>query len=296
MKVSLVIGGSGQLGKALLERLNAESIRAFSTFRNRPQGTALPLDITDAAAVAQAFDRVRPDTVYLTAAWTHVDGCEDKPEESLRQNVLGPRIVAEACARRQARLVFFSSDYVFDGAAGPYVEGDRAHPINIYGKCKLQAEQIVAAAAPGSIILRTSGLYSYDPDSANSVMQVWKNLRAGTPMKLPRDQYLTPTYAPDLAAAAFTLVDKEKSGLFHAAGPDFVSRSEFGARIAAALGLPATGIVPVKTEDLHQKASRPMKGGLLCDKLLNVLPFEFRSIAEGLAVFREQAAADRPLT
>ena len=75
MKVSLVIGGSGQLGKALLERLNAESIRAFSTFRNRPGPHAIPLDSTDAAAVAQVFDRVRPDTVYLAAAYTHVDGC-----------------------------------------------------------------------------------------------------------------------------------------------------------------------------------------------------------------------------
>lgn len=287
MKVSLVIGGSGQLGKALLERLQAESIRAFSTFRDRPRPGALPLDVADAAAIRLIFERVRPDTVYLTAAYTHVDGCEQDPEKSVRINALGPKLVAEECAKRQAKLVFFSSDYVFDGKDGPYSEADRPNPLNVYGKSKLQAERVVAELAPGAVILRTSGVYSYDPDSANAVMQVWKNLRAGSSLKVPKDQYLTPTFAPDLAAAAFTLADKDKSGLFHAAGPDYVNRAEFALRIAKTLGLPETLIVPVATADLRQKAARPMKGGLLSDKLLRVLPFQFRTIAEGLAVFKE---------
>jgi len=143
MKVSLVIGGSGQLGKALLARLHAESVRAFGTFRNRPFPGGLPLDISDESAVSRLLDSVRPDVIYLTAAYTHVDGCEEHPEEALRINVLGTRHVVEGCKRRGARLVFFSTDYVFDGRAGPYREEDRPHPLGVYAKTKLQAEQLI---------------------------------------------------------------------------------------------------------------------------------------------------------
>jgi len=107
-------------------------------------------------------------------------------------------------------------------------------------------------------------------------------------MKVAKDQYGTPTLASDLAAAAFTLADRGRAGLFHAAGPDFISRYEFALRAAKTLGLPSDKIAPATTQALSQRAPRPLKGGLLSDKILRALPFGFFGVDEGVRIFREQ--------
>lgn len=294
MKASLVIGGSGLLGKALLARLASEDVRAFAASRTRPVPGGIPLDVTDKDSIARAMDRVRPGTVYLAAAFTHVDGCETNPDEGFRVNVMGMRNVLEACRRHAAKLVFFSSDYVFDGRDGPYREDHPPSPLNAYGKQKLEAERL-ALTAPDAFVLRTCGLYGFDPDSKNFVMQVAANLQAGKTMRVPRDQIGNPTLASDLAMAAFTLSEKARPGLYHVAGPDHLSRFEFARRAAKVLNLPQDLIAGVVTASLDQPAERPLKGGLVSEKAMQLLPFAFFGVEEGLAQFRRDAEAAKAL-
>lgn len=285
---ALIIGASGQVGGALSSLCVRRRIEVYGA---APEGKGfLYVDLTAPDTVRAAFGKARPDLVLLTSAFTNVDGCERGPELAQKINAEGPARVAEECQKTGAKLVYFSTEYVFDGKAGPYGEDDPVNPVSVYGRTKLEGER-ACLAVPGALSVRTTVVYSHDPASRNFVMQLITSRRAGARMRVPSDQYSNPTYAPELAAAVLDLAEKGASGVFNVVGPDRLSRYEFALKACAAFGFDPSFLEPKPTSELGQLAPRPLEAGLKTDKLASVLgrrlpPVE-RSLEKIAAILRQ---------
>ncbi len=236
------------------------------------------------------LQRERPAVVYLTAALTDVDYCERHPDEGYAINVAGVQHVVSAAGAAGARVVFFSTDYIFDGGNGPYREDAPARPLGEYGRQKLYAEHLAALQASHPLIIRTTGVYSWERQGKNFVARLVRSLRAGSTARIPDDQVGSPAYAPDLARATVELVRRGASGVFHVCGPTCVSRFGFAVAIARAFGLDEERIYPVSTAELGQAARRPLKGGLVVDKTQAFLGRSLVGYEDGL---RQMAASEK---
>ena len=277
----LVTGASGLVGSRLL-RVFADH-EVTGTRNSRAAEGLLSLDLADPAAIDALVDDLQPDLVLHPAAMPAVDRCELEPELSLAINVEGTRAVARAAARVGARVVYFSSDYVFDGSAGPYEIDAEPAPINEYGRHKLAAEQAVSELVDDHVIVRICGVYGHDPRGVNFIMQMLARASSGETMKAPRDQWGTPTCADNLAAAVRELALSDYRGVAHPVGPDCLPRDEFARRAAAALGLDAGFIQAVDTPELAQPAPRPLRCGLDNRRTQELLSLRLLGIDEGLA-------------
>lgn len=288
---ALVIGASGQIGGHIFAELSRRGHAAAGTARSFAAAGFPLLDIADDAAVASSIGDVRPDVVFLPAGFTWVDGCEKDPARAFLENRDRPLAVARRARDAGAAFVYFSTDYVFDGAAGPYGEDDPVRPLSVYGRSKLEAEDALRAEVPESLIVRTTTVYGPERQGKNFVYQVAQRARRGERMKVPRDQLATPSYGPDVARAVVELVEARARGTFNVAGPELVDRATFGALACEALGIASSAIEPVSTEELAQPAARPLRGGLRIDKLRAALPHvRMRAPREGLAAFRAALA------
>lgn len=278
---ALVIGASGLVGGALQRVLGPLAVGTY--LRRRAPGLR-HLDASDPRAVAALMDAERPDVVYLPAGEPNVDWCEQHPCEARALNVYPARATLEAARTRRATVVFFSSDYVFDGSHGPYGETDAPRPLSVYGRIKREIEQEVLDA--GGTVVRTTTVFGRElPPGKNFAIRVVARLRAGDRVQAPGDQISTPTWSDDLARAAVTL---PAAGIWHVAGPDLVARDEFARRIARAFDLDAGLVDAVSTSSLGQVAARPALGGLRTDKLAAMLGIRLTPLDRALELFREQ--------
>ncbi|MDD2772446.1 MAG: sugar nucleotide-binding protein [Elusimicrobiales bacterium] len=285
MKI-LVIGGSGQLGRALLDVCAKTGIEALGTAHSRWSDGLVKTDISSPQSLQEPFDLLKPDVAVLCSALTAVDYCESHPDEAQKINVEGARNAAAVCRMYGTRLVHISTDYVFDGEGGPYSETAEPNPPNVYGRTKLEAERACAEADARALIIRTSGVCNYDDTSLNFVMQLLGRLSKGERMSVPLDQYYTPTYAPDLAAAIVFLACKGRAGIYNVTGPDYVNRYELAGTICGALGLDESLVSAFKTAERQQKAPRPLKGGLTCKKLEEETGYRTMEVERMLAHIR----------
>lgn len=220
---------------------------------------------------------LEPRTIFLPAAFTNVDACERDPALSQRVNVAAMENVARACQRTNAKLVSFSSDYVFDGLHGPYSEEAAPNPVNVYGQHKLEAERI--ALSVGALVLRTNGVYGAEVQGKNFVLRLVQGLRSGQTWRIPVDQFGNPTLANDLARAAWDGL--ASSGVYHAAGSHFCDRYSFALEIARVFDLDPAQLEAVDTPSLNQAAQRPLRGGLVSTRLEDALGWRFSGL-EGL--------------
>ena len=291
----LVIGASGLAGGALMRALRGAQIDAMGTYAKFPTPGLESLDITDSVRVRECIARHRPAAIFLTAALTHVDYCEDHPDEAFAINVEGPRAVAQAAGAVGARVIFYSTEYVFDGKAGPYDEEDHPSPLSVYGRTKLAAERAICDVVENTLILRTTVLYGWDSNSKNFAMQVYHKVRAGERMTIPLDQFGNPTLAEYLAEVSLTLAQREARGVVNVVGADLMARSDFALALVKLFGGSPDLIVPVTTESLRQKAPRPLRGGLKTAKLEGLLGSKAMSLdaaLERLALHWKTAAGD----
>jgi dTDP-4-dehydrorhamnose reductase len=279
---SLVIGASGLVGCSLMRSLRELGAAAVGTYANRPGVGLRHLDITDPVKVAACIADVRPRAIYLTAALTHVDYCEDHAETARRINVSGPRIVAEEARRTGAKLVFYSSEYIFDGADGPYDEHAVPNPLSVYGRTKLEAENAIRDILGDALLLRTTVVFGWDLHSKNFAMQIYDRVQQGLEMTIPDDQLGSPTWAEYLAEASVRLMERGASGVVNVAGKDTVPRTEFARALVILFGGKPERVIPVSTASLGQKAARPLRGGLRTDKLRNLLEETPISLEESL--------------
>lgn len=264
---ALVVGASGQIGGHLLEQLRAGGHLAVGTYASFPAPGLVPLDLADERALQAALADVRPEVVLLPAGWTWVDGNEDDPLRSRRQNRDEPLALARRCRDAGALFVTYSTDYVFDGEAGPYAEDAPTRPLSVYGRAKLEAEEALRAEVPEHLVLRTTTVFGPERQGKNFVYQLLRRVAKGERFVVPSDQWATPSYGPDVARATLALVEQRARGTWHVSGPDFMDRLALARLACRVFGLDATKVDGKTTAELKQKAARPLRGGLRTDKL-----------------------------
>ena len=260
-----VVGARGQLGAALVHEFAAgHDIRAFGRAE---------LDISNDGAVAAAMAEIRPQVILNGAAFTDVDGAEDRPIEALNSNAFGVRTLARAAQEHGAVLVHYSTDFVFDGrTATPYVETDATNPQSVYAASKLLGEWF-AQDAPGAYVLRVEGIFGETPGAApakGSAAGILRGLRAGGEVKVFEDRTITPSYVSDAARATRQLIESHApAGLYHCVNSAPTTWYEFALEMARLIGVEPR-LTKVRMADMNLPARRPLYCALSNDKLRSI--------------------------
>ncbi len=289
----LVTGAHGLIGQAVVGHLSGwpEGDLLATGREAEPRATGRsggyqPLDVTDADAVERAFLDFAPNAVVHCAAESKVEACEADRAAAWAVNVDATALLARLCHQHGARLVFLSTDFLFDGAAGPYAESDRPAPLNHYGRTKLAAENALRTSKLRRwAVVRTSLVFGAGEGvrRLNLATLVARELAAGRPFDAATDQLRTPTYAPDLAEGLGRIVRFGKDGVFHLAGREALSAYDFARRAAEAFGLDAGLVRPTTTAELHPDATRPLRAGLVILRAEAELGFRPRPLDAALA-------------
>ena len=243
----------------------------------------VPLDLLEPATIEAALDAARPDAVVHSAALAEATICEQQPELALRCNVAATEDLARACHRRGIRLVTLSTDLVFSGERPGWAEDDLAAPLSVYGRTKLQAELATLAECPGSAVARVALVQGrgHGPRASSSEAVAWA-LRSGERVRLFGDQYRTPVDAESVADGLLRILRGGHPGRFHLGGPERISRLELGRRVAAGLGLPDSGIEPIRQADLPLPGARPADASLDSSRAWRVLHWQPRPLKVGI--------------
>ena len=291
---ALVIGASGLVGRALTRSLPRFGIQVLGTFRKNPFPGGLGMDFLNPESIDAGIRSADPDLIFLAVNVPGgVDAAEADPETADAVLVRATERIARSAETRGAALIFYSSDYLFDGRSGPYGEDDPVRPINVYGLKKLEAEETIRATVREHLIVRTAAVFGWQPGTKNFAMQVWEKLRRGEPLNAPDDQWCNPTLASDLADKTLEVFRKGGRGVFNIVGRDGMFRSEMARALARSMDLDPGLVRPVPTSGLGQKAPRPLKASLKTDKLTGFLGSGPLPFARALEIFREAWRADR---
>ncbi len=279
MKI-LVTGSYGQLGSSLFNYLKS-NIEIFWTGKNiSSKRNGFHLDICDRINLKGLISLHDPDIVINLAALTNVDFCEKNPVLAREINTNGVRNICDAF---KGKVVQISTDYVFDGKDGPYIEEDEVCPLSVYGKTKLAAEKIVMSHNSDNLIIRGNVLYDNCVNSRTSFLNwVVQSLREKTTINVVNDQINNPTWSQSMAKVIGICVKKEISGIYHWGDAQFLSRYKFAKMIAKHYNLETDLINPISTKELGQVAPRPLKSGLLSNKIAQILNIQQPSINECL--------------
>jgi dTDP-4-dehydrorhamnose reductase len=272
----LVTGASGQLGGYLLRELQLRGLPTYGWSGSRSGEwfgcRVQPVDLTDERALFDAFADCAPEIVIHAAAMSKIADCHRTPGWARRVNSRATARLCDLCDRTGARLVYVSTDLVFDGQRGHYRENDQAVPLSIYGGTKLCAEQAVLAM-PRGIVARLSLLYgpSLLPQLSFFGQQI-AALRSGKHIQLFTDEWRTPLALPTAASALVALALSPETGLFHIGGPERMSRFEMGQTLAAALGVDPAALLAVSQRDAPAPEPRPRDVSLNSSKWRTAFP------------------------
>lgn len=248
-----------------------------------------PADYSGAKETKEIFMKELPDVIINTAAITNVDECEQNRKAAWQANVQWVEFLVRMCKITDARLIHFSTDYIFDGMRGPYSETDTPNPVNYYGKTKLAGENVCRTSNVPCAILRTNVVYGYSSyGHADFVQWTIGKLQEGKHFRVVTDQFSNPTLTDDLGLAAYRIIIKKRNGIYNIGGGDWLSRYEFAQIIAEQFQFDSRLIVPCTSADLQQKARRPLKGGLITLKAETDLGVKPTGIEAGLTTLRRQ--------
>tara|TARA_S200000501_G_scaffold98676_1_gene92072 strand:- start:89025 stop:89894 length:870 start_codon:yes stop_codon:yes gene_type:complete len=265
----LITGAFGQLGSVLTKK-NIPGYKIVPSGKINPLGeNNFRLDIRDLSSLKEIISYKRPEIIIHLAALTSVDNCELNPRQAKEINVTA---VKNLCDNFSGKIVYLSTDYVFDGSNGPYSEFDKPCPINVYGSTKLRAEEIIMEKNSESLILRCNVLYDYN-HSTNASFLNWviNSLQRKQKINVVYDQVNNPTWAGSLAKIIRICIESSISGVAHWGDADFINRFEFANMIADKFELDKNLIKPISTFELEQPAKRPLNSGLISDKLSKIL-------------------------
>lgn len=228
--------------------------------------TTFKIDIRDKSVVG-LLRKIDPDIVVHASAFTNVDGCETDKAKACRVNIEGVKNIAQGIG--DSKLIYISTDYIFDGEKGMYQETDKPNPINFYGKTKLEGELVVKKMCKNYVIARTSVLYGWHTNQ-NFVVWLINKLQSGNKVNIVTDQFNSPTLADDLAEQILGLIEHDEQGIFHTAGMERISRFDFAIEIARKFKLDQTLINPVKSENLNWIARRPKDTSLDIERISKI--------------------------
>ena len=297
MKKILVTGSNGLLGQKLIELLvKNQNIQAVATARgqNRLPFTEgyeyYSMDITNNEEIEAVISKTRPDAIIHGAAMTNVDQCEFEKDNCWAQNVKAVEDLLSVCAKYDIFLCHVSTDFIFDGAAGPYLENAEANPLSFYGWSKLAAEFAVKNSSIRWAIARTVLVYgiAFDMSRSNIILWVKKSLEEGKNIKVVTDQWRTPTLAEDLAIGTFLIADKEAEGIFNISGKDLLTPYDMAIMTADYFKLDKSLITAADSTTFSQPAKRPAKTGFILEKANTILGYQSRSFEEGIGILANQ--------
>ena len=298
-KTILITGSNGLLGQKLVDLLSKEAgVNLIATARgenrlpNQSGYTYQTLDITDPAAVEAVFAQYEPQIVIHTAAMTNVDTCESDLNGCDALNVKAVEYIVAACGKHQSFLCHLSTDFIFDGEAGPYDEDAVPNPISVYGESKLKAEQIIQASSIRWAIARTVLVFGIVPDMSRTNIILWvkKSLEEGKQINVVTDQFRTPTLAEDLAIGCWLIAQKEAEGIFNISGEELLTPYEMAIKTAEFYHLNKELIKPADSSTFSQPARRPPRTGFILTKAKTVLGYKPRTFNEGIALMASQIA------
>ncbi|MEL6588949.1 MAG: SDR family oxidoreductase [Bacteroidota bacterium] len=298
MKHRIILTGSnGLLGQKIINilagRTNVQLLatsRGVNRHAERGGYTYQDVDLLDYGLWAQVFADFNPTAVIHTAAMTQVDACETQKERCDKINAEAVHHLAQLCKAHDTHLVHISTDFVFDGAAGPYQENAPANPVNYYGQAKLKAEEYVQENAGSWAILRTMLLYGITPSMSRSNIVLWvkRSLEAGKEIKVVDDQFRCPTLVEDLANASVAAVMRKAQGIYHISGAEMMSIYEIAEKAADFWKLDKSLMSTTDSASLNQAAKRPPKTGFVILKAQTELDYQPHSLAQGLAIVDQQ--------
>ena len=280
----LVVGATGLLGHALWRPRPGWEL--VGTSRASRAGLER-LELLDPRGAAALLAAVRPEAVVIAASEPHVDFCELDPVSTRRLNVEGTLDLARAARAARAKVVFFSSDYVFDGTRGGWTEADEPRPLNEYGRQKLVVERELAGWGEGALVLRVSGLFGWEFKPRNFVLRAREVLSSGKPLRVPDDQVYCPSYVGHVAERVLRLLELGARGLYHLAGAEPFSRDAWARAVASEFSIDAAGISGVPTSALPAGAApRPLRSDLDSSKAAALLGFPVPGGRAGLSAMR----------
>jgi dTDP-4-dehydrorhamnose reductase len=241
----LITGANGQLGFELRQVFSGHDL----VLCVRPEFDVLRPEVQDQVLAA------KPDVVIHAAAYTDVDGAEGESEQAMAVNAEGTERIARAAAQAGARLIYLSTDYVFDGLKGvPYDERDQPNPLNVYGRSKLEGERLALRRCPNTLIARTSWLYG--ANGKNFVKTIMRLAQERPELRVVADQRGCPTYARDLAIALSRMAKIDLRGIVHATGTGECTWHEFACAIVSLMGVPVA-VHPITAAEARRPAPRP---------------------------------------
>ena len=284
-KKLLIIGGASLVGNTIIDYAK-DDYELFATEHNipinNPKVSSVKLDLLDGGKkIIDYIKKIKPSAVIHTVAFPNVDFCELNPKLTDSLHVKITEEISEICSTVNSKLIYFSTDAVFDGnKSGKYIELDTPNPMSYYGKTKLEAEKIILQNR-NNLILRTTVIYGWHKRSrfTNWVLDTLKNKK---PVTAFTDQYNTPTLVDDLAQSVFSIIKKDLSGLFHTSGKSCLNRFEFAQKLAKSFNLDPNLIIPTKSADIPQIAPRPKNGCLDSSQFEDKSGIKFNKIDSGI--------------
>jgi dTDP-4-dehydrorhamnose reductase len=293
----MITGSSGLLGLNLaFEASKNHDVIGVDLNEINPIGfTTRIADLLVPGTMANLLDEEKPDWLIHCAALASVDASEENPELAQRLNTELSGEIAEAAYARGVKTLYISTDAVFDGQKGDYLETDTPNPKNVYAKTKLDGERAVLEAAQDAIVARVN-FYGWSLSGKRSLAEFFfNNLEAGKPIKGFTDVYYNPMLVNDLAEILLLMFEKELSGIYHVVSSEKLSKYEFAVRLANTFGFDPDLISPISVQDMGLKGERTNHLTLNTDKLVNDLGIKLPGIDEGLKNFSQLFNSSYPV-
>jgi dTDP-4-dehydrorhamnose reductase len=297
---AVVVGSNGLVGSRLTALLNKQGhqVTGFGRGAQRSgSGAYVSVDLSESARLVSTLSELKPDVVINCSAMTDVDGCEREPEKAYVANVEGVAALCRGARATGAHLVHVSTDYVFDGAAGPYDVDAIPNPKGIYALTKQMGDETVRSllAADKWTIARTAVVYGWPP-AGNKNFGSWlvDALGKGQTVKLFEDQWVSPSMALNVAAMLAELGARRLSGIWHTCGADVVDRVTYGKALCARFGFDPALIQPSRMADVKLLSPRPPKSGLIVKKTEQTLEARPWGLSESLDAFFQEVKGHTP--
>lgn len=295
MKTVFITGANGLLGQAIISLFTRETDYELitSSVEDKPfleYGHKYEkLDITNKEEVKKLIGYYEPNVIINCAAFTEVDKCETERELCWRLNVDGVKNIIIASKKCDAKIIHFSTDYIFDGKNGPYTEDATPNPLSFYGRSKLASENALISSGIEHVIIRTMVLYGIG-NSIKKNFALWlvETLKKKQPVTIVTDQIGNSTIADDLAYGTYKIIEKNRTGIYNIAGKDILSRYDFALKLCEVFGFDKKLVSPILTSDLSQPAPRPLNSGLIVLKAEADLGIKLMDSLESLRLLKIQ--------
>lgn len=296
MKI-LLTGSNGLLGQKLVKLItesgNHELIATARGQNRLPFSEGYiyeSLDITKQEAVNSIVEKHQPEVIINTAAMTNVDQCETEQSDCWKLNVTAVEYLVKASEKNNSFLLQLSTDFIFDGADGPYDEEAKANPISYYGESKLAAEELIIKSRCDWAIARTVLVYgiAHDMSRSNIILWVKKSLEESKDIQVVDDQWRSPTLAEDLAVGCLLIAEKKAKGIYNISGDDLLTPFEMAVKTAEFFKLSQATMTKTDSAQFKQTAKRPPKTGFVLDKAKRELGYKPHSFEEGIRILAEQ--------